>query len=1264
MASDGAQIVAWLQSVIHYVNGNPRFELENKFASRFQGIVSEDPADFDVGVEPQCYQDLVAHFDKTVADGKLTRSVKTETLQYLSNHAYEMCGEQIQSCTLMNQHGKSVRIVLTPNHPRVVLIKTRLPLPGGKADVFPEGFKMSLSDERIIDVESDDYWAKDGMQVLNLFDVLPPQVIVSRHKERVSYVQHILDKDNNSIPVIRFDFTITTTTTPAMMENDEQDDLAATTNNNKCRYEIEMEYIGNKNEDGGTATIQSSPDMMARIAKLYLDCTRRLLCLIQGSDVLLNVAQHNKVICRYMEMVGITDSDDPYRDYKFKVGGSDRSLFVGCQPESLHERHLTQLVRDSYFVLDKTDGQRYLLMAMPVASPTPPREGASPSVTLHCYLLNRWLHVQKAGISITFPLNESTDLIASGFLLDGELLEPINGVSRYMSFDVLWASHDIRPKMTFRRLELLKQIVDVVSKSSAKKSPYARIPLLKVEMKHILHWPRNQARAGDLIREMLNREYAVDGLIFTPDMPYPNVPKWPQLLKWKGTQSTVDLFVRKNVKANRWDLYVSGNFATVTRDQSRCLIFKRVPEEESIVTKESSARFSKSVCYYWVVNMNGLIVQHPSRDLRWAKMRSPVLFPFMPFLSIGTELEDGMVYEFIWDLASNRLMPLCKRVDKSLQGINGANDLTVAVDVWESMRYPVTKEQLMALPNIGRRASDRSLGNYPYSHDIYPDFDWRAIFEGRAADSKNNTDASAREQQALRRMHNRIKEQVIKKATHNTRHVSDAQRLINLGGVILANAREDSTQLNVRSPCWSIPNTPSVRKTLEVEWGVQIEDCGVYGDRIHIYENVLKQHQAQLSVTENAKTIVDICCGRGGDLKKYVNQKVQVVVGIDNVPDLLYLNKDAALKRWAKDYMGGAEQSPDMDVCFVLADVRQPLYNILEKRGIPLEADVISCFFAIHYFFTTELDARSFFQNVKDLLKPDGFFIGTIIDGELMYEKLKQTNNVYRRDDPYDPVELFVVESGNFDATQTAFTDLPDFGTSINVFIRSSILEEYVNEPEKDGRLKQENLVKFDTLVAMAADFDLEFQGSQTFDQYFPDIPYIQLSEPVARFSAVHRTFCFRKISKSKDNGKHSRQDIRQSVHTLQQQQFYSGVVEDDRESNSFAYNAAYPDDAIVRTVFVTPDDDQPEMMSIDEEQEEEEEQKQEEEEEQQEEQQQEEEKQEEPPVKEEEPVAKKIRSFCTERCANGGCKYCLCKRTLKQKCTDQCGCGPNCTNR
>jgi SAM-dependent methyltransferase len=628
---------------------------------------------------------------------------------------------------------------------------------------------------------------------------------------------------------------------------------------------------------------------------------------------------------------------------------------------------------------------------------------------------------------------------------------------------------------------------------------------------------------------------------------------------------------------------------------------------------------------------------------------------------IGTHsemLEDSMVYEFMWDLGSNRLVPVCKRVDKSFQGINGANDLTVAVDVWESMRYPVTKEQLMALPNIGQRAIDRSLGAYPYVGDIYPDYDWKAVFEGRAGDSKLSPDNSDREQYTLRRMHNKIKEHVIKKATQSTKHVSEAQRLANLGGYVLSNFREDSLQSNTRSPCWSLPNTVIIKKTLEIEWGVQIEDTMLHGDRIHIYENVLKQHQAKLSLKENARVVVDLCCGRGGDLKKYVNQKVKVVVGIDNVPQLLYMNKDAALKRWTRDFIGGgtSEQPPDMDVAFVLADVRQPLYNILQTRGIPLETDVICCFFAIHYFFTTELDARSFFQNVKDLLKPDGYFVGTIIDGELLYEKLRQTNNVYHRDDQYDPVDLFSIESANFDATRTAFQDLPDFGTSVKVFIRSSIIEEYVDEPEKNGTLKQENLVKFDTLVALAAEFDLEFQGTQTFDQYFPDIPYIQLSEPVARFSAIHRTFCFRKISKSKDNGTHTIQEIRQSVRTLEQRQLHDGVIEDDRDSNmTYAYNDAYPDDAIVRSVvFVGPtndDEEGPEQMDesdVDVKEEDPDHDVVEEE-----------------AAEEEQPAKKvKIHTRCTTRCAKGECKSCVCKRLLKQQCIDECGCGPNCKNR
>ena len=195
-------------------------------------------------------------------------------------------------------------------------------------------------------------------------------------------------------------------------------------------------------------------------------------------------------------------------------------------------------------------------------------------------------------------------------------------------------------------------------------------------------------------------------------------------------------------------------------------------------------------------------------------IRTPILFPFVPYLPITTELEEDMIYEFFWNQIENRLIPLCKRVDKSLQGINGANDLTVAVDVWESMKYPVTKEQLMALPKIGERVVDKSYGSYPYMKDLHPSLDWKAIFDGRPSSSENKNSPWEREQQSLRRMHNRIKEQIIQKVTRNSRVVSEAQRLLNIGGQIITGGRNDSLQSTIRSVCWSLPNTSYVRKIL------------------------------------------------------------------------------------------------------------------------------------------------------------------------------------------------------------------------------------------------------------------------------------------------------------------------------------------------------------------------------------------------------------------------------------------------------------------
>ena len=122
--------------------------------------------------------------------------------------------------------------------------------------------------------------------------------------------------------------------------------------------------------------LDGSKELLLSCSKMFFDMIQSLLCLIHNSGLPLNVKQHNAVIKYYLEAVG---ENDPYVElgsyvvHKYMVfvfkrlylGGS-KVTFVGCQPESLHERHLPMLVKEPYFVTSKTDGDRFQLIAIPV----------------------------------------------------------------------------------------------------------------------------------------------------------------------------------------------------------------------------------------------------------------------------------------------------------------------------------------------------------------------------------------------------------------------------------------------------------------------------------------------------------------------------------------------------------------------------------------------------------------------------------------------------------------------------------------------------------------------------------------------------------------------------------------------------------------------------------------------------------------------------------------------------------------------------------
>ena len=1029
MAEEATRTLQWVEKIFVACNEDSTFEFEIKFCDRFQGLVSEDPAEFQVGVNAFLFHQIIAHY--RAQPEVYAEEHEEEVVQYLSSRyfsrrcgtcflsfflkprkksASEISGSILANNSVFQRYGTDVRVVSQPGVPRFVMIKTRIKqLPDAQQSVLPEGFKMSLSKEAILADE-------EAVSICATFDELPAGVFTRRDKKRTSFVQTVQDEDHNSIRVLKIDFTAVST---SFGENDVTD-LDSPPDN--IRYEIELEYIGNKNPQGGTNTLQESQSLRQRIARLFFDNIHQLIRLIQGSPIPLNNMAHNAVIRNYLESVG---NNDPYAE-SAGIRPSSKDMFVGCQPESLHERHLPSLVRERYFVTSKTDGLRFQMIAIPQ-----PEVTSDPTYRMRCYLIDRWMHVQPSGLRIAVPnaAVASETGLHEGFLLDGELVTEPNGSETYWPFDVLrFGSTDMRPRLTFARIEVLKKIVAAVQKFGVK-APNRRLPPMTVQMKDMIFWPSGEASSGDLIRLMEQCRTPSDGLVCMRDEPHPRKRQWPGLLKWKGTASTVDLYVRENVAGKRWDFFVSGNFATIKRDGSRCLIFKKIPTEH------------KDGNLYWVLTPNGpTIIEHASRDLVWSDVRSCIPFPFCASIpsfkhvsnSGMVALEDKMVFEFRYDPQNKTLIPTQKRTDKSMRGLEGANDLRVAVDVWESMKYAVTKEQLLSLPSIHlSSASQSAVGTYPYIKDIDSRIDWKALFSGASQPVAvgGSSLSSSSPIVNLKQLHNRIKKKLIDE-TRKKKPLNSTDILKSLDGFVVS-SRDRLQPTQVRE--WSLPKT--ARIALQKMWGLRPENIAERGDRIYVSERLLNGAKI---VQPRETVVVDLCCGKGGDLFKYVRSDMSVLVCIDNEKSLLTDLKDSALRRWEEI----RARDTFTDACFVLADCRQPLYQTLCDRGVPLEADVVSCFFALHYFFSCERDARSFLQNVKDLLKPDGVFIGTMVDGELMFEQLRKHNNSFTHLGG-GIYPIFSVTAVNFDATAKEFKDLPPFGQHLDVELKSSILEQY-----------------------------------------------------------------------------------------------------------------------------------------------------------------------------------------------------------------------------
>jgi len=128
-----------------------------------------------------------------------------------------------------------------------------------------------------------------------------------------------------------------------------------------------------------------------------------------------------------------------------------------------------------------------------------------------------------------------------------------------------------------------------------------------------------------------------------------------------------------------------------------------------------------------------------------------------------------------------------------------------------------------------------------------------------------------------------------------------------------------------------------------------------------------------------APRLLDLCCGRGGDLFKWSHSDVQFVKGVDISP----MEVEEAKDRYAM-----VKYRPYPKVEF---ETCNHLGREVLSFGSPYDA--VTIFFAIQFFTGTEKQLHTLLHTVSSNLKPGGVFMGTCPSGRSVSALLQQKHH-------------------------------------------------------------------------------------------------------------------------------------------------------------------------------------------------------------------------------------------------------------------------------
>lgn len=248
---------------------------------------------------------------------------------------------------------------------------------------------------------------------------------------------------------------------------------------------------------------------------------------------------------------------------------------------------------------------------------------------------------------------------------------------------------------------------------------------------------------------------------------------------------------------------------------------------------------------------------------------------------------------------------------------------------------------------------------------------------------------------------------------------------------------------------------------------------------------------------EGTIKILELAVGKAGDLYKWIGIEATEVIGIDIDNESIF-GKNGALHRYKKmKNRAKNDSSLTLPYCWFHSLDLSKSENLpkIDKILQGKTFNIISCQFAIHYFFESQASFYNIVSIIAKYIEKDGYFIGTTLDGDKVRDLFLQGDTIRRK--------MFAFKN------VTKPTEQYDpYGNSYLVTLGEKNEDHYFSE--KDSL---EYMVDFKEFKRVLKTFGLDYVKSTSFDKlyetYMTNKPKYKMSDDEKEFSFLNFSFMF-----------------------------------------------------------------------------------------------------------------------------------------------------------